>query len=205
MAFNLDRADAARRLGVSTRTIDRYIQAGRIQTRRIGKKTYLEESDVENLRQEDPSRREEDYIVIMNEEEEKKQQYETPSHISSEKWLNLYNDQGNKAIAEFSRIYTEAQAIITKKDAVIQDLAYKLGKVETELSKSVDATLYERAKTLIENNESKNQSEVEEGRRRISFLEKQLKNKNSFIVGLIILFVIVLVGSIAMMFYNRLI
>ena len=68
MAFTLDRNEAASRLGVSTRTIDRHIQAERIRTRRIGKKMFLEEADVEKLRQEDPARREDDYEVITNPE-----------------------------------------------------------------------------------------------------------------------------------------
>ena len=64
MAFSLDRDGASRRLGVSSRTIDRHIQAERIRTRRIGKKMFLEEDDVEKLRMNDPARREENYIVI---------------------------------------------------------------------------------------------------------------------------------------------
>ena len=66
MAFSLDREGASRRLGVSSRTIDRHIQAGRIRTRRIGKKMFLEEDDIETLRMTDPARREEDYVVIMD-------------------------------------------------------------------------------------------------------------------------------------------
>ena len=50
MAFAIDRNEAARRLSVSTRTVDRHIQGGRIRTKRIGKKMYLHEDDVENLR-----------------------------------------------------------------------------------------------------------------------------------------------------------
>ena len=41
MAFTLDRDQAAARLGVSSRTVDRHIQAGRIRTKRIGKKMFL--------------------------------------------------------------------------------------------------------------------------------------------------------------------
>jgi excisionase family DNA binding protein len=50
MAFAIDRNEAARRLSVSTRTVDRHIQAGRIRTKRIGKKMYLHEDDIETLR-----------------------------------------------------------------------------------------------------------------------------------------------------------
>ena len=68
MAFTLDRTEAAKRLGVSTRTVDRHIQSNRIRTRRIGKKMFLEEDDVELLRSEDPARKADDYVVILNEE-----------------------------------------------------------------------------------------------------------------------------------------
>ena len=66
MAFTLDRIEAAKRLGVSTRTVDRHIQSNRIRTRRIGKKMFLEEDDVELLRSEDPARKADDYVVILN-------------------------------------------------------------------------------------------------------------------------------------------
>lgn len=69
MAFAIDRVEAAKRLGVSTRTVDRHIHAGRVRTRRIGKKMYIEDADIESLRMLDPSRREEDYIVILDREE----------------------------------------------------------------------------------------------------------------------------------------
>jgi excisionase family DNA binding protein len=68
MAFTLDRDQAAARLGVSSRTVDRHIQAGRIRTRRIGKKMFLEDDDVELIRNMDPARREEDYVIIMDDD-----------------------------------------------------------------------------------------------------------------------------------------
>lgn len=70
MAFTLDREEASRRLGVSTRTIDRHIQADRIRTRRVGKKIFLEEDDVESLRADDPARSEEGYVVILQDKEQ---------------------------------------------------------------------------------------------------------------------------------------
>jgi len=68
MAFAIDRVEAARRLSVSTRTVDRHISAGRIRTKRIGKKTFLHEEDVEIIRTTDPERTEEEYIVIEDSE-----------------------------------------------------------------------------------------------------------------------------------------
>lgn len=64
MAFAIDRVEAARRLSVSTRTVDRHISAGRIRTKRIGKKMFLHEDDVELIRTTDPDRTDEEYIII---------------------------------------------------------------------------------------------------------------------------------------------
>ena len=64
MAFAIDRVEAARRLSVSTRTVDRHISAGRIRTKRIGKKMFLHEEDVELVRSTDLARPTEEYIII---------------------------------------------------------------------------------------------------------------------------------------------
>jgi excisionase family DNA binding protein len=64
MAFAIDRVEAARRLSISTRTVDRHISAGRIRTKRIGKKMFLHEEDVELIRTTDQDRHDEEYIII---------------------------------------------------------------------------------------------------------------------------------------------
>ena len=79
MAFAIDRVEAARRLSVSTRTVDRHISAGRIRTKRIGKKMFLHEEDVELIRTTDPDRTDEEYIII---EDSSKEEHEI---ISREK------------------------------------------------------------------------------------------------------------------------
>ncbi len=69
MAFAIDRVEAARRLSVSTRTVDRHIQAGRIRTKRIGKKMFLDEDDVELIRVSEPSHNEEDVVFFEKQNE----------------------------------------------------------------------------------------------------------------------------------------
>jgi len=116
MAFTLDREGAAARLGVSSRTIDRHIQAGRIRTRRIGKKMFLEDEDIEALRNMDPARRQDDYVIVMEDEV-----MTTP--IISKKETITYEAQ---AITELVRLYEETRGIIAKKDETIQELSYRL-------------------------------------------------------------------------------
>ncbi len=192
MAFNLDRESAAGRLGVSSRTIDRHIQAGRIRTRRIGKKMFLEEDDIEALRGMDLARSREDYIVITDDEKAKSHEIIHPSR------------QESAVTTEFTRLYTEAQELIAKKDAVIQDLAYRLGKSETELKNSISMIEYKKATFLLESAKSKNDQDSHMLTEKVSTLESEISRRNAVIISLAILFVLVLAFSFMFFFYTRL-
>jgi excisionase family DNA binding protein len=192
MAFNLDRESAAERLGVSSRTIDRHIQAGRIRTRRIGKKMFLEEEDIESIRSTDPARSREDYIVITDDEKKYSQEIVHPVKQEAGAW------------SEFTRLYTEAQELIAKKDAVIQDLAYRLGKSETELKNSISMIEYKKATFLLESAKSKNDQDSHILTEKVATLESEITKRNAAIISLAILFVLVLAFSFMFFFYSRL-
>jgi hypothetical protein len=187
MAFSLDRESASRRLGVSSRTIDRHIQAERIRTRRIGKKMFLEEDDIEALRMADPARREEDYIVISDENTQKTM----PEIVSSSQSL-MDPKQNNAALAEIVRIYEDARGLIAEKDATIQNLSYKLGKIESELSNSVPVLEYKKTTFLLENAKSKSDSDADTLSSKITHLESEISKRNSALITLVILFILVL-------------
>ena len=195
MAFSIDRALAAQRLGVSTRTIDRHIQQGRIRTRRIGKRMFLEEDDVETIRNQDPSRREETYEVIHDSPKKSKNMPDNDIVIHS---------VDNQAITEFTRLYDDAKRIISKKDEIIQDLSYRLGKTETELKNSVSLVEYKKATFLLESAKSRNDEDKEDLSGKLENLEKEINKRNSALIALALLFVLVLAFSIVFFFYTRL-
>lgn len=198
MSFTLDRTEAAKKLGVSTRTIDRYIQSGNLRTRRIGKKMFIEENDVEILlNNTDSTRREEDYVVIMNDEDEVSNM---PTIISE----TTISPEVQMAITEFSRIYSDAQNIISQKDNTIKELSYKLGKAETELSNSVNSSEYRQTAFLLESAKNKNNEDTQNFLGRISDLEKEVKKRNSFIIGLTILFVLLVIAIVVLFMFNHL-
>ncbi len=166
MAFSLDRDGASLRLGVSSRTIDRHIHAGRIRTRRIGKKMYLEEDDIETLRMTDPSRREEDYIVIQDDLPDT----DIPEFVDRNKTI-IDIKQPNLALIELVRIYEDTRDTIAHKDSTIQELSYKLGKAETELANSVPALEYKKNAFLLESAKSRSDTDVEILNSKIILLE----------------------------------
>ncbi len=198
MAFSLDRDSASRRLGVSSRTIDRHIQAERIRTRRIGKKMFLEEDDVEALRMADPARREEDYIVISDDNKQK----EMPEIMSSSQGL-MDPKQNNAALSEIIRIYEDARSLIAEKDATIQSLSYKLGKIESELENSVPVLEYKKTTFLLENAKSKSDTDANSLSTKISHLESEIIKRNSALITLVILFILVLSFSIMFVLFGN--
>ncbi|MBC7498884.1 helix-turn-helix domain-containing protein [Candidatus Gracilibacteria bacterium] len=198
MAFSLDRDQASRRLGVSSRTIDRHIQAGRIRTRRIGKKMYLEEDDIETLRMADPARREEDYIVIHDDTPER----EIPEIVTKEMQITDPK-QTNMALSEIVRIYEDAQEQIARKDATIQELSYKLGKAEVELSNSIPALEYKKNTFLLESAKSKSDHDTDTLSKKIILLENEVGKRNSAIITLVILFILVLGFSVIFVLFGN--
>lgn len=49
MVYSVGREEAADRLGMSTRTVDRYIRRGKIRSRKVGKLIMLHRDDVDVL------------------------------------------------------------------------------------------------------------------------------------------------------------
>lgn len=196
MAFAIDRVEAARRLSVSTRTVDRHISAGRIRTKRIGKKMFLHEEDVELIRTTDPDRTDEEYIVI---DDSQKEEHEI---ISREKLRQVaptpYVEWPN-----YVALYETAQKTIQKKDEIIQDLAYRLWKTETELRNSIPLTEYKKTTFLLESAKAKTDSDAVLLSEKIGNLEKDITKKNSAILGLAILFVLVLAFSVVFFLYTQ--
>lgn len=156
---------------------------------------FLEEDDVETLRNLDPSRREEVYEVVQ--ETPKKSQPMPDNDI-------VIHSVDNQAITEFTRIYNEARGIIAKKDEIIQDLSYRLWKSETELKNSISLVEYKKATFLLESAKTKNDEDREDLGQKVSQLEKEINKRNSALIALALLFVLVLAFSIVFFISIRL-
>ncbi len=199
MAFAIDRLDAAKRLWISTRTVDRHIQAWRIRTRRVGKKMFLEDSDVESVRLMDPARKEEDYIVIMDDADAES----GIDILRARKSHEMIANEWSQFFSDFTRFYEETQSVIMKKDEIIQDLSYRLGKTETELKNTIPLVEYKKATYLLESAKSKGDEDIHGLSDKVTTLEKEILKRNSMILGLTILFILVLAFSIVFFLFTR--
>ena len=190
MAFAIDRIEAARRLSISTRTVDRHIKMGKIRTKRIGKKMFLHEEDVESLRSQGSLW--EEFIVI-----------EDTSDTLDHEIIPQKRSITSLKAPDFSWLYQDAQKVIAKKDEIIQDLAYKLGKTETELKNAIPLIEYRKATFLLESAKNKTDADASILGTKIEFLEKEINKRNSAIMGLAILFVLVLAFSAVFFLYTK--
>ena len=108
MVFTLTREDTSKMLGISTRTVDRYIQSGKIRTKRDGKLIMLNRDDVD---------------IIMNgaipASVEKKYEVIEAKPLTVPVVSYDYREVQNE-------ILRTLENIIKEKDALIQDLSFKL-------------------------------------------------------------------------------
>jgi excisionase family DNA binding protein len=128
MVFTLTREDASKMIGVSTRTIDRYIHAGKIRTKRDGKVIMLHKEDVTQVK---GGWVQTDYEVIAPK----------PTLVPS---------VGYDPREAQNEILRTLETIIREKDALIQELTFKLGKLESDINNTVPKLEHKRAMLALE-------------------------------------------------------
>ena len=65
--FRITREQAAQDLGISTRTIDRYIKNGKLAYKKIANKIFLDEKDIQTMRNDFQSLHQSSTTEIVNE------------------------------------------------------------------------------------------------------------------------------------------
>jgi excisionase family DNA binding protein len=128
MVFTLTREDASKMAGVSTRTIDRYIHAGKIRIKRDGKVIMLHKEDVSQIKSWGTQS---DYEVIAPK----------PTLMPSVGY------DPREAQNEILRVL---ETIIREKDALIQELTFKLGKMESDIINTVPKLEHKKAMIALE-------------------------------------------------------
>ena len=139
MVFTLTREDASKMLGVSTRTIDRYIHSGKIRTKRDGKVIMLHREDTEQVKS---GGTQTDYEVIAPK----------PMLVPS----IGYDPRDGQ-----NEILRTLEAIVRDKDLLIQELSFKLGKLEAEMNNTVPKLEHRKAVLALEETNSHRMQDME--------------------------------------------
>lgn len=178
--FTIDREDGATMLSISTRTLDRYIRAGKIRAKKRGKKVFLHSEDVLKLK--DGTLAETISHVHVHEDE-----------VALEPMTQFVT---KPLIVSYKELYEESKALLTRKDELIQDLSYRLGNLETELKNSIPMLEYKKATFLLESSQSKGEDERKDLTHKVEKLADEIKKEQNTNMILIIVLSFVLMVSV---------
>ena len=147
-SYNLSREKAALELGVSTRTIDRYVKSGKLSYKKIANKVLLANDEIAALKEEFAQLHTEVSSELIHEA--------TPnSHpiTSNPVAVRADLDQAiEEKIDKFFLIFKEKDKMIEEKNKIIFVLQQRIGELETKIQSMITLPDYNREKqaTLLE-------------------------------------------------------
>ena len=191
-SYNLSREKAALELGVSTRTIDRYVKSGKLSYKKIANKVLLANDEILALKQEFAQLHTEVSSELIHEATEK-----TYPVTSNPVAVRADLDQAiEEKIDKFFLIFKEKDKMIEEKNKIIFVLQQRIGELETKIQSMIALPDYNREKqaTLLE------KQKLEE---RIEQLKTSIKSeKTKSFVLLIMAFVFISLALFLLVRYN---
>jgi hypothetical protein len=145
--YNITRADAAEKLSVSTRSVDRYVKSGKLRSKKEGKIIYIHSGDIENLSGES---KQETAQVIMPKEKTQSYTQGAPSYTQEKQSSHSKDLMDAQSRATLEKIYLDMKHDIKTKDQAIQDLSIKLGQAQEIAKNSVSLIEFKKSQFLLE-------------------------------------------------------
>lgn len=146
LSYNISREAAAQYLGVSTRTIDRYVKSGKLSYKKVANKVILAKEEVDTIKDDfNLLRQDAEYTEVIS-----------SSNNAIAKPASSSNSNGNQAINErldqFFGLITEKDKALEDKNKVIFVLQQKLGELEGRMKSMIALPDHteEKQKLLIE-------------------------------------------------------
>lgn len=195
--YTLTRSEAAELIQVSTRSIDRYIKAWKIRTKKEWKIIYLHKIDVENIWDNWASQEQE--VIIPQEKtwytqrkhaQEEKEEYTQEKSLSQERNTHL----------ALEKIYLDLKHELKEKDRTIQDLSLRLWQAQEIAKNSVSIIEFKKSQYLLEESKTTVIQEVEKLSEEKESLQKKLKYEKTTNIVLIS-FCIVLILSLGILWF----
>ena len=190
--YSVTREDAAERLNVSTRSIDRYIKAWKLRSKKDGKIVYIHEQDIENMSSETDTKHAEVITEIP-----KKRSYSQPSGHSEvqDPLRNIRVAEDPSSAMALQRIYMDLRSEIKTKDQAIQDLSLKLWQAQEIAKNSVSLIEFKKSQYLLEESKGYLSQELTLSKSQEDELRKKLKyekSTNYILISFCIVLVLVL-------------
>ncbi len=195
--YNYTRQEAADKLNISTRSIDRYIKAWKIRAKKIWKIVYVNESDINILSWETPNKQK----IIIKQEQINSQQT-TENTVNNEEKAVIKKNDYDKIAASFEKVFSWLRNEIQKKDDTIQNLSVKLWRMEEIVKNSVNLIDYKKSQFLLEESKNYLNKEVESLKEEKEKIDKELKYEKTTNKLLIFFLIILLIVAWLIWFYK---
>jgi len=178
--YKLTRQEVANKLSISTRSVDRYIKAWKLRSKKEWKVVYINQNDVINLMWGWNTNQ-----VIYKQKEEIKPKKEEKVVKITKHW-----DEGTAWT--LWEIYKDLKQEIQKKDTLIQNLAMRVGKAEEVAKNSVTLIDFKKSQYLLEESKENVNKELDETVKEKEKLEVALKYEKTSNLILIVFVVLLL-------------
>ena len=195
--YNYTRQEAADKLNISTRSIDRYIKAWKIRAKKIWKIVYVNENDINILAWETPNKQK----IIIKQETAQTQQMSENIANNEEKSVIKKNDY-DKIATSFEKVFSWLRNELQKKDDIIQNLSIKLWRMEEIVKNSVNLIDYKKSQFLLEESKNYLNKEVENLKEEKEKIDKELKYEKTTNKLLIFFLIILLIVAWLIWFYK---
>ena len=129
--FNIERKEAAAMIGVSMRTIDRYIRSGRLAHKKVGYNVFVARDELEKI----INRRTHDFMsmdVGFDREEEEHQHQQNPEYT-----FENSDSTGAFEVLVYKSLYEGTKKELFDKQKEVEILNFRLGEVELKLRDSI--------------------------------------------------------------------
>lgn len=180
--YKITREEAAQMMNISTRSIDRYIRAWKLRSKKDGKIVYIHEDDINNFLWIGNKKQE---VIIGNsisrEEKHSEEKVHTPAKIDETFWV----------------IFDKLRFEIKLKDEEIKDLSIKVWKMEEVVKNSISMLEFKKNQFLLEESKNSLHSELENTKKELenksNTLKEEKKLNSILIITTIILFIVLVV------------
>ena len=137
--YSITREKAAIELGVSTRTVDRYVKSGKLSYKKIANKVLLAKDEIEALKSE---------FSTLHNQVTSELIHEIPAVSSAQSMaVRADIDQAiDEKIDKFFLIFKEKDKMIEEKNKIIFMLQQRIGELETKIQTMIALPDYNREK-----------------------------------------------------------
>lgn len=183
--YKYTRQEVADKMGISTRSVDRYIKAWKLRAKKEWKVVYVKWSDVENIMWKWSNKQE---VII-----EKKV-------INIEESQKTVTKNEENVAGTLGFIYKDLKEEIQKKDQLIQNLAMRVWKAEEVAKNSVSLLDFKKSQYLLEESKDGLNSSLKETQMEKEKLESELKYEKKTNIILVVFVVLLLIIAIIVWF-----